>query len=333
MKALYITLIFGITFIQNLFAQQEFQMANTPNNPYLLNPAAGGLTDILHLELNTRLQWLGYDGGPKTVLLAGNTQIGGDQAIGDFNTEDELMFKNPKISVSKSKHVVGGKVWYDGIGPFSKTSLQGTYAYHLPMRKGFMAGVGMGLGWSNFGLNSNRVVLYQADDANYNQFLGTSSNQNFLDAQTGLVIYNSHFFFGLSATQMFKNQFKPGGVETGSNFNTHFFLVTKYRFQNKESDFGFEPTLVIKMAKNVKNTIDFGAKLWYLQSAWFGMQYRTSNNLVFQAGSNLLKNFYVSYAFELGVGKIRNANNGTHEFQVGYYFGRNRNLKQEIKEK
>jgi hypothetical protein len=43
------------------FGQQEYQFANTVNNPYLLNPAAGGMTDVMQFEASTRMQWLGYD--------------------------------------------------------------------------------------------------------------------------------------------------------------------------------------------------------------------------------------------------------------------------------
>ena len=76
------------------------------------------------------------------------------------------------------KHVVGGRAMYESIGPFNKTSISGSYAFHLPFTKKVNFGAGIGLGWSNLGINQNRVVLYQEDDAAYNQFLGNTSSQN-----------------------------------------------------------------------------------------------------------------------------------------------------------
>ena len=57
------------------FAQQEFQFSNSAFNPYLLNPAAGGLTDVMQFEVASRVQWMGYDGGPSTFMASGHSQI------------------------------------------------------------------------------------------------------------------------------------------------------------------------------------------------------------------------------------------------------------------
>lgn len=314
-------------------AQQEFQFANSVNNPFILNPAAGGLSDNFQLETNSRLQWLGYEGGPRTFMLNGSGRLFAKSGSQDFNRDDKFFFENPIVKTHQYKHILGGKVWYDAIGPFAKTAIHGSYAYHLPINSNFMIGAGIGLGYSNFGVKSDRINLYQQDDANYTQFLGNASNVNLFDAQFGLVVYTENLFIGYSTAQTFRNKFKPEQVVTNSFFNTHHFVTLKYKFQGKESDFGVEPIVIARMVKNSPFAVDFGAKLYYKNATWFGVQYRTSNNLVFQIGSNMLKHFYLAYAFEVGVGKIRTQSNGTHEFTLGYYFGKNRNLSKEIKEK
>lgn len=317
------------------FGQQEYQFANTVNNPYILNPAAGGMTDVMQFEASTRMQWLGYDGGPKTILLSGHSQIkfgkSGEKALDEFNIRDEKLFQGPAVSTSKSKHVLGGKVWNDAIGPFSKTAIQGSYAYHLPLTKHINIGVGLGLGYSNFRLNDSKVILHQNDDNTYAQFLGNSSQQSFVDAQAGLVVYSEKFFFGLSATQFLKNKVELNQISTASNFNRHYFMIAKYKIEG-EGDIAIEPNVVVKMVQNSPVSVDFGARALYKNSSWFGVQFRTSSSLVFQIGSNLIKNLYVSYAYEASMGKLRTAGNSTHEIQLGYYLGRNRNVDKELKE-
>lgn len=317
------------------FGQQEYQFANTVNNPYLLNPAAGGMTDVMQFEASTRMQWLGYDGGPKTILLSGHSQIkfgkSGEKALDEFNIRDEKLFQGPAVSTSKSKHVLGGKVWNDAIGPFSKTAIQGSYAYHLPLTKYINIGVGLGLGYSNFRLNDSKVILHQNDDNTYAQFLGNSSQQSFVDAQAGLVVYSEKFFFGLSTTQFLKNKVELNQISTASNFNRHYFMIAKYKIEG-EGDIAFEPNVVVKVVQNSPVSLDFGARALYKNSSWFGVQFRTSSSLVFQIGSNLIKNLYVSYAYEASMGKLRTAGNSTHEIQLGYYLGRNRNVDKELKE-
>jgi len=317
-------------------AQQEYQFANTVNNPFLLNPAAGGMTDVIHLEASTRMQWVGYDGGPNTTLIAGNSQIrfgnGGNKTLAEFNQRDEKLFENPKVTTAKSKHVIGGKIWNDAIGPFAKTSIQGSYAYHLPLTKNMNFGVGIGLGYSNFRLDESKVVLHQADDNVYSQFLGNSSQQNIGDAQAGFVVYSEKMFFGISGTQMLKNDVKLDQIMTQSNFNRHAFLIAKYKFDITDQ-LQIEPSVITKMTQNSPISFDFGTRAIYKNAAWFGVQYRTSSSLIFQIGSNLIKNFYLCYAYEQSIGKLRTAGNSTHEIQLGYYLGKNRNVDKEIKNK
>lgn len=317
-------------------AQQEYQFANTVNNPFLLNPAAGGLTDVMHFEASTRMQWLGYDGGPRTILLSGNSQIGfnksGEKTLSEFNVRDEKMFGSPEVTTSKNKHVIGGKIWNDAIGPFSKTSIQGSYAYHLRLTKTLNFGVGLGLGYSNFRLDESKVVLHQQDDNAYAQFLGNASQQNIADAQAGFVVYGERFFFGLSGTQMLKNKVELEQILTESNFNRHYFIITKYKLINS-GDIAVEPSLIAKIAGSSPLSLDMGARVIYKNSSWFGAQFRTNSTLVFQVGSNLIKNLYVSYSYEQSMGKLRTAGNSTHEIQLGYYLGKNRNVDKEIKQK
>lgn len=317
------------------FAQQEAQFSNTVNNPYILNPAAGGLSDVMHLELTSRAQWLGYNGGPRTMLLSGNAPIKigkRKKALDEFNAKDDVLFQSPERTTGQVKHVVGGKFSYEGIGPFARTALYGSYAIHLPFSKKVNVGIGLGLGWSNFGIREDRVVLYQEDDQSYAQFLGNTTSQNILDANAGITFYNDKLLVGISTTQLLKNKAVFADVATESNYNRHYFLTAKYAIELGDL-FELEPTAVLKLAENSPFSGDFGTRFVYNKSSWFGVQYRTSNALIFQVGSNLIKNIYVSYAYEQSIGAIRTTGNGTHELQLGFYLGKNRNISKETKDK
>ncbi|MCH2223323.1 MAG: PorP/SprF family type IX secretion system membrane protein [Crocinitomicaceae bacterium] len=315
------------------FSQQEAQYANIINNPYIVNPAAGGLSDIMQFELTTRSQWIGYNGGPRSLLLTGFSPIKvnskAKSVISPFNEDGKVLFQGPANTTGEIKHILGGKATYDGIGPFAKTSIHGSYAVHLPFTKKVNIGAGLGLGWSNFGINQERVILYQADDAAYSQFLGVSSSQNIIDANVGITFYGEKFFGGISTTQFLKNKAKFEQVVLESNYNRHYFIVGKYTFDISEK-FQIEPNLVAKFAENSPASLDAGARFIFDKSVWFGSQYRTSNALVFQIGANLINNLYISYAFEQGIGPIRMSSNGTHEIQLGFYLGKNRNTEKEI---
>ena len=317
------------------FAQQEGHYLNMASNPFMLNPAAGGLSGVAHIELSSRNQWTGFSGGPRSVLLVGHAPLkvrkSADGAVGEFNSDNAMLFQSPERSTGRMKHVIGGKAMYDAIGPFAKTSVYGSYAFHLPFTKTLNFGAGIGLGWSNLGVLQDRVILYEDDDAAYDQFLGNTSKQNILDANAGLVFYGDKLFVGLSTTQLLKISVEFDDVVTESNFNRHYFIVAKYQFDVNEQ-FSIEPTAVAKFTENSPFSGDFGARFIYNKASWLALQYRTSNAITFQIGTNLIESIYVSYGYELGIGPIRTASNGTHELQLGFYFGKNRNTAKEIKD-
>jgi type IX secretion system PorP/SprF family membrane protein len=305
-------------------AQQEYQLSNAYFNPFLLNPAAGGLTDVIQMDLTARTQWTGYEGGPKTMLVSVSSQVGKFNSekplLVPFGDGNKTLFQAPEVSITKKKHVVGGKVWTDAVGVFTKTAVQFSYARHLILTQKLNLGAGLGLGYSNFRVNASKVVLFQNEDNLYDQFLSNTAMQNFLDAQLGLVVYGKNLFVGYSATQLFKNTMQWQNVETDSRYERHHFLIMKYRME-LTPQLTLEPMGVIKMVKKSPVSCDLGARFIYNNSSWVGLQFRTSNSLAFQLGSNLVKGLYASYSFEMGVGKIRTASNGTHELHLGYFLG------------
>ena len=334
MKSIYTLIVFAAFTAFSVNAQQEAQFMNIANNPYMINSAAGGLGDVVHIELSSRAQWLGYSGGPRTFMLTANSQIkfkkNEEKVLEEFNHEGKAFFAGPKNTTGSIKHIVGGRAYNDMIGPFAKTSIFGSYAIHMPFTKKLNFGAGLGVGWSNFRIDESRVKLYETDDMAYSQFLGNASSQNILDANAGIVFYNEHFVGGFSVSQILNNNAVFDDVETESKYNRHYFLIAKYAFDVRDN-FAIEPTFVGKFADKSPISLDIGARFVFNKSIWLGLQYQTSNAITFQIGANLVKNLYLSYGYEQSVGAINTRSNGSHEIQLGIYLGRKRNIDKEIK--
>lgn len=309
--------IFSVT------AQQESQFASIWQNPYIVNSGASGLYDLAQFDACTRMQWLGYDEGPKSMVFSGSSQLrfGGIEGNKEFEGGDQLLFKGPSYSTGKTKHIVGGKAYYDGIGVFSKTGFQGSYAVHLPATKNSNFGLGIGLGFSNFKVNEKRVVLHDADDNTYQEFLSNSGQQNFADFNVGLIYYGKNYLIGFSSSQLFNNQVQFGNVSTQSNFNRHYYLTARYSIDFSKA-LSVEPMTVIKMVENSPVSLDYGLRFMYNKASWLAIMGRSLNTCVLQAGSNLTRNIYFSYSYEMALGKIKSAASGSHEIQLGYYLGK-----------
>lgn len=314
------------------FGQQLSQYGNASFNQFLINPAAGGMTSVMQYELTYRSQWTGYNGGPRTALFSGNSlmKFGGKSAgLGEYNYEDKAFFGLPDRTTGEVKHILGGIMYNDAIGPFSSTAISLSYAVHLPLTAGINIGAGIGLGYSNLKLDESRVQLYNEIDNAYSQFLGATSNYSGPDASAGIVAYGTNFSFGLSTKQLLNNKVVFNDTETESTLARHYFVHGTYRFLSEET-ISVEPNVVGKLSQNSPMSFDVGARIYYKNSSWINLQYRTSNSFVVRVGTTLVKNLYFNYGYEMPTGKLAGAASGSHEIQLGILIGNNRNLNKEI---
>lgn len=323
------TLLSGIA-----VAQQDIQFSQALSNLYLFNPGAAGMTNVGEFNLGTRAQWLSVSGRPVTYYASGNSQIRFGKTdkpvLDEFSTTRKSFYDSPVRTIGL-KHIVGGKVMSDAIGPFSKTTAMGSYAIHLPLTKKINIGLGVGVGFSSFSIDQGKVTLGQSDDGAYQSYLGSSSRQNFLDLQSGFVMYNDHFYLGVSGSQLLKNTTQFKGIETGSNFERHYYFMGSYRFDLGQK-YGFEPLVIVKNTVGSPISLDAGARFHYYRIGWISLGYRGKSALTAGFGFNVMKQFRVAYAYDMGIAGLRSYGNGTHELQLGFIFGHRRNMEKEFKE-
>jgi len=331
-NTLFILLVLGVVGIGR--TQQAYQFIGTNLNPFTINPAAGGLYQLGQFESSSRMQWSGYEGAPKTFMFSGHSPIAMGKfkkhKIQEFNVDQEQFYQSPEVGLG-SKHVLGGMFYSDIIGPFTKTAFHGSYAHHLALTKKLNAGVGLGLGYSNFRLNDAKVRLGQTDDAAYTTFLSSSTNQSILDASLGVVIYNNNLFIGFSSSQLLNNAVNFNGVTTESRLQTTHYVIAKYK-HSLNFNYQIEPVVSMMTSKNNGLHYSIGARVIHKGFAWAGLHGTNQKGLAFQVGSNLFKSFYANYAYQLFLGPIHVPGNGTHEIQLGYYLGKKRNIEKELKE-
>lgn len=327
-------LFFALFISGTALAQQDIQFSQTLFNPYVFNPAAAGLTNLTEMNIGMRTQWLAVEGKPQTYYANVQSQIRFKKAKGavldEFNREGRSFYDSPQRTIGR-KHILGGKFVSDVIGPFNKTSAMGSYAIHLPLTQKLNAGVGIGLGWSNFAINQERVSLIESNDAAYQQYLATANNQNLIDVQTGLVLYNDRFLFSLSGSQFLKNKMRFDGVETESAFERHLYALASYRF-DLSSTYAIEPLVILKNTTASPLSFDAGARFHYQRIGWLSLSYRSKSTVCAGIGLNLLKNFRLAYAFEFGVSGTRSFGAGAHELHLGFVLGRRRNMDKEFKQ-
>jgi type IX secretion system PorP/SprF family membrane protein len=329
-----IIVVSGLLFTGMLSAQQDIQFSQALSNPYLFNPGASGMTNVAEFNIGTRAQWLSVEGKPMTYYASGQSQIRSRKSekavLDEFNTEHKSMYNSPQRTIGL-KHVVGGKVVSDVIGPFARTGFMGSYAIHMPFTKTVNVGLGIGLGMNSFSINDSKVSLIDQNDGAYLSYVGSTNRQSMIDVQSGLVFYNNRFYFGISGSQLLKNKAQFKGIETESRFERHFYAVGSYRFDIREK-FGIEPVVILKNTVASPLSYDVGARFHYYNMGWISLGYRGNAALSAGIGFNILRQFRLAYAFEMGVSGLRSYGNGSHEIQLGFVFGHKRNMEKEFKE-
>jgi type IX secretion system PorP/SprF family membrane protein len=327
--ALLCTLLSGV-----VNGQQDIQFTQTLSNPYLFNVGAGGMTNVAEFNLGTRAQWLSVGGKPMTYYASGQSQVrfgkGDKPVLDDFNQAQKSVYDSPVRTIGL-KHIIGGKAISDAIGPFAKTSAMASYAIHLPLTKKLNIGLGVGMGISNFSVNDSKVKLSDANDAAYQSYLGSASKQNFLDVQSGLVVYNDRFYLGISGTQLLHNRTQFRSIETESNFERHWYFMGSYRFDLGKT-YALEPVMMVKDVVGSPASYDIGARFHYHRMGWISLGYRGKSAFSVGFGINVLKQFRVSYAYEMGISNLRSYGNGSHELQIGIVLGHRRNMEKEFRE-
>lgn len=322
-------------FIEKMIAQQEVMFSQYYQNAFYYNPAAGGMTKTIQLDMGYRNQWSGIEGAPQSFFFTGHSEVKfrskGKEVIEEFNTDRENIFPNPKTIIGRSKHVMGGRLLSDAIGPFQKQSILGSYAYHLRFSKKTMLGLGVAAGWSNYGLNESKVVLLEQDDTQYNEFLSRNSNQNIFDINAGLTLYGERYSFGISSTQLLDNNMVINQVMTESSYGRHWFAYGMYQFDITEG-FIAEPHFMLQTIGNAPFSFNLGSRIIFDQRYWANVAYRFGDALNFGFGMNVARNFRFGYAYDFGVGRFQGVTNNVHELQVGYIIGNNRKIDKELKE-
>ena len=320
----YVYFVFSIILAGSLHAQQEALFSQYYQNPYFFNPAASGMTPTMQFDMGFRRQWAGIDGAPATIYATGHSEIQYDRnepnVVEPFNTKGENVFANPTNKIGRNKHVVGGKLLNDQIGPFEKNSLMGSYAYHLRFSRSTMLSMGMGIGISNYGINPDKVVLYDEDDIQYMEFFGRSANQTQLDASAGLTLYGERYAFGVASAQLLNNDLVIDQVVTSSSFGRHWSFYGMYQY-DLTTDFTLEPHFMAHVVGGAPLSFNLGSRVLFNQKFWGNVAHRFGDALTVGFGMNFLKKFRFGYNFDFSTGQVQRLSSNVHEIQFGIILG------------
>ena len=288
--------ITSLFLVINAFAQQEPLFTQYYVNGMVINPAVSGSKTYNHLVIQTRKQWLGFEGAPLTSNISYHGYL-------------------------NNRSAMGGYVMFDKAYPNMQANIHLNYAYHIPLDYDQVnLSFGLGVKAMYYNLDFNREDLPPGPDP---AFSIAAYDKILADASSGVYLYSRNFSLGFSVSNMFQSSFitPVSGSPYGNLGFRNYYGLTAYRF-NIDSDWQFEPSFLIRRIQFQSNIMDLTTRVLYLEDTWAALTYRTNGTAVFGFGFGV-DDIHISYSYDhTFVGEIMQYTKGAHELAIAFNINR-----------
>ena len=272
-------------------SQQAVMFSQYFINDVIYNPAISGSKDYNQLTIQTRQQWLGFEGAPLSANISYHGALNNRSAMGGFLDHDRT-------------------------SPSSQSNLQINYAYHVPLNydRTFLS-FGIGAKFMYYNLD------FQVDDLPPGNDPAFSSKafEDFLgDVSSGIYLYNDNLFMGYSVVNMLQSSFNDqAGYDFSRNVEERvYYGILGYRFQ-LDRDWAIEPSVFLRHLENSYQEYNLSTRVLYSDQIWTAISARSNSSLSFSLGTNS-DNVQFAYSFDHYFGEISHYQNGTHEITISF---------------
>lgn len=314
MRRLLIAAVLLGGFLLEGWSQQVPLYSQYMLNGFLLNPAAAGSEGYTAVNLTAREQWIGLKNGPSTYALSLQTRI----LKKSYISRGSSVKKRQRLGSRSGNVGVGGYLFSDRNGAVERIGMKGTYAYHIHFSRSQLS-FGLSLVGYQFRLDEDLINLLDPGD---DLWLGARKSVFIPDADAGIYYSARNYWAGLSVDHMFESILKLG--DSGYDryvMERNYYLMGGYDFEVRR-DIILTPSTLVKFAENGKIQADISGKLFFQQTYWGGLTYRTGHAIIVMTGVSIDKLIF-GYAFDIGLNSIMKHSYGTHEFTFIAKFGDN----------
>jgi type IX secretion system PorP/SprF family membrane protein len=281
-------------------------------NPFLINPALTGTYPYYQIITNNRIQWVGMADAPITNTIS---------------------MYGPMVTQPMG---VGGYIMNDVIGPESRTSINGTYAYSYVVNEQIKVSMGLMLGFISHKIDGSKLRI--GDDKNkYDPYFTEGEVYKNLkpDASVGAYMYTSTYNAGFAVTNLFGNKLQfdsPTEADTTvkerstiSRMKQHIYLHGGYKYL-VNTELAIEPAIIFRKVAATPLQVDFNVRAWYGKRAWNGnkfwggVSYRSQDAVSVLLGVIYQNKIEVGYSYDIGINKLNVYNTGSHELMITFRF-------------
>ncbi len=277
------------------YGQQDPLFTHYMYNKLAINPAYAGSHDLFSVEAITRLQWVGINGGPRTISFTAHTPL-----------------RNPHIGL-------GLYAYRDQLGPTVDYGAMGNFTYRVIFDHSKLC-FGINAGFKYY--NIDFTMLIPKDDGDV-ELMNQVQNKAVPDVDFGIYYYAPHFYAGLSSKHLLQNQMSvssapaPDSKSSFTKLKRHFYGIAGGAIPFSEN-LVFMPSILMKYVEGAPFQTDINASFLILDVLTLGASFRTNAALAFLVEVNITPNLSVGYSYDIWFNSLQGYNKGSHEIRIGY---------------
>ncbi len=260
-----------------VFSQQMFSSVN-------FNPAAVRTDNQIQGTLFGRHQWLGFEGAPASVMLNLEGYVG-------------------EINSGFSASILG-----DRFGRCHTLDFKAGYSYHFKLGGNNTLQLGLSAGFLYKNFRGSEVIL----DQNGDPIIDLEDHSDVKpDLDFGIAFASGGFMIGASATHLTSFIYKKDDY-----FRPDLGLYLFATYYGRVSDkLLLQPYVrAMYVGDALKFEVDFRAEI--LRWFYIGAGYRYNEAVMAMAGVTIYDKVAIGYCYDIGMGKIKNYQSGSHEIMI-----------------
>lgn len=289
MKKLIFTLLAIVSGLVAM-AQQDPHYSHFMFNQVGYNPAYCGTEGVINGTLIYRDQWLGLEGGPKTMMLCADMPVrflGTQGGAGITLINDEIGFE-------------------------TNFTAKLAYAYHIQVGTGLLS-LGVDGGLFSKSINGD----WHFPDNPEAIFQGKTRKMVF-DIGGGIHYSVGGLSLGFSTMHLASPALDFS--EDGETYMArHYYFTGAYNISLANSLIDLTPGFILMSDGNTKQA-DINLNILYNKKVWGGVTYRNEDAVSLLAGVTIMGDLKIGAAYEFGLSKLRKTNSGSFELMLGYSF-------------
>lgn len=283
-------IIIFISLAASSFAQQSVQYSQYSFNNFGYNPAFAGTTPCIDFRLGTRLQWVGFDGAPRSSFVSVHKRIG-----------------KKKYSGRGGKHALGLYIEQDEVHLTTRNAFKLGYAYHTKLSPKYTMSAGIFAGLQQYGTSD-----VFSGEANPDPVLASAAGSvlRYPDIMPGILFYSKSIYWSFSINQLYFKSINLGEEE--KQVNQYYFGAGHKSVNGHWTIF---KSFLLKQNVMGPPAIDLNMAWVYYGAITMGLGYRVGESAVAQLKFNFGK-IGIGYAFDYPLNKLQG--NYGHEIMISF---------------